>query len=310
MTIYTHITEPQIVKLLSNNNLGDLLQFSPLLAGLMNSNYQLQTSTGDYILTIFEYVNTENLSTKLEFEQFLAKHDFPCSPALANTDGEIIQTIANKPCKLSAFIQGSPQNNATLKQCFAVGELLANLHLRSETFDFHLPHSRSDKWQFDMAERLMDILPTTDALLLQEEIGCQRLLDYNLVPKGVIHANCFTQNILFNNDEVAGLLDFYYLCHDFFITDLAIAINAFAKDQFHQIEPVKVTTILDGYQHHRRLNNIELELINPMRRTAALKIWLERLITQYLPGKGIALPPQDPDEYRIVLKQLSEIPKP
>ena len=127
MTVYTHISDQQVVDLLSNNTIGSLQNYSPMPAGHMNSNYIIQTSDGEYILTIFEYIDTTNLVTKLEYEQFLTKHNFPCSPAIANLEGKLIQTIASKPCKLSKFIPGNPNPEPSDLVPTMLGALRRNL---------------------------------------------------------------------------------------------------------------------------------------------------------------------------------------
>ena len=65
------------------------------------------------------------------------------------------------------------------------------------------------------------------------------------IPAGIIHADLFPDNIFFKNEKFTGIIDFYFSCHDFFVYDIAITVNAwcfnnkgkFDNDNF-QMEPI------------------------------------------------------------------------
>ena len=50
----------------------------------------------------------------------------------------------------------------------------------------------------------------------------------NALPKGIIHADLFKDNIFFNKNEFSGLIDFYISCEDFYAFEIAICFNALA----------------------------------------------------------------------------------
>ena len=96
------------------------------------------------------------------------------------------------------------------------------------------------------------------------------------LPKGIIHADLFPDNVFFDKKKISGILDFYFSCYDFLIYDLAITINAwcFNKGKFNQSFFNK---IIKGYQSERKLTEIEKTQFNIIIRGASLRFLLTRL---------------------------------
>ena len=166
MAVYTTVTEQDIETLLSNNLLGTLKQFSPMSAGISNTHYKLTTSTGEFVLTIFEHADIESLQTKLMLEEFLVSNGYPASAALPSKNDYRLQTIVNKPCKLSILLPGQSVQIPNLEQLNEVGQMLAELHLTSVHFQFGHELLKNDDWISRSVERLLEVLPTADALML------------------------------------------------------------------------------------------------------------------------------------------------
>ena len=62
MAIYTKISHEDLENLLSGYNIGRLVHYEAITAGIQNSNYFIDTENSRYVLTIFEHrVHTEDL---------------------------------------------------------------------------------------------------------------------------------------------------------------------------------------------------------------------------------------------------------
>ncbi len=64
------------------------------------------------------------------------------------------------------------------------------------------------------------------------------------LPQGVIHADLFPDNVLFVENRVSGLIDFYFACNDALAYDLAVMLNAWCFDEGATFDIAKVARIV------------------------------------------------------------------
>ena len=73
MAVYTQVSDEALAAFLAEYDLGTPLSFKGIAEGVENSNYYLETSTGRYILTLFEKrVNAADLPYFIGLKQHLA----------------------------------------------------------------------------------------------------------------------------------------------------------------------------------------------------------------------------------------------
>ena len=74
----------------------------------------------------------------------------------------------------------------------------------------------------------------------------------NSLPKGVIHADVFQDNVFFIDNNFSGLIDFYFSCTDYYAYDLALTINAwcfdykrnFSQEKFMSLMAIQVLAVM------------------------------------------------------------------
>ena len=66
MSVYTNVLPHELDEFLKNYSLGQLQQFVGISDGIEHTNYFVTTSIGQYVLTIFEQLTSEELSYYLE----------------------------------------------------------------------------------------------------------------------------------------------------------------------------------------------------------------------------------------------------
>ena len=124
------------------------------------------------------------------------------------------------------------------------------------------------------------------------------------LPKAIIHADLFQDNIFFIQEKFSGVIDFYFSCEDFFAFEIAICFNALCFDGLKSnlsFNVTKAKNFIDGYTSVRKLSHEELNNIKVLSQGAALRFLLTRVFDALNKVEGAIVKIKDPMEY---LKRL------
>ena len=306
MAVYSPIFKEDLEKFLQKYNIGSLIKFDGILEGIENTNYKVQTSEDEYILTIFEKrVDPSDLPFFINLKNHLVKKNFSCPKPIKNIEGEYINLLNDKNCVIISFLKGQKILKVENTHCKQVGKMLALFHEKSKDFkqkrdntmshnqwkDIFLKNKNAEKNQFN------DIMPC-----INKELSFLKTAWPNDLPKGIIHADVFQDNVFFKNNEFSGLIDFYFSCNDFFAYDIALTINAWCFDIKAQFEKDKFFHLTQGYESIRQLTTIEKKHLSILLRGAALRILLTRIYDYIFHPDGAYVKPKDPKEYYSILQ--------
>ena len=124
------------------------------------------------------------------------------------------------------------------------------------------------------------------------------------LPKGIIHADLFHDNIFFKENNFSGIIDFYFSCNDFYAFEIAICFNALCFDgpkNNLSFNVTKAKNFIDGYNQIRKLNSEEKNSMKVLSQGAALRFLLTRVFDSLNTVKGAIVKIKDLMEY---LKRL------
>lgn len=317
MSVYTQLSEHDIRKLLTQYNLGQLVTFAGVAAGVENTNYRLTLKKDDvetaYFLTLFETLEKGELDFFLPLLSHLQDQDCSVASPQARINGEWVLTIKEKPAAIFNCLEGG-HPVVTQRHCQQIGAELAHIHLAARDFPQIRDNTRGYYWiQHQVLNRCVDISDEEYALMSDEVhiIKHARLnwdkMDEKTLPKGIIHGDLFNDNALFkehpSGPSLSGVIDFYNACTDLWVYDLAITTMAWSLmdtslNAYHQ------TALIEGYESVRPLTNAEQDALPICLRMAALRFWLSRLHTQKQ-QQGVAMTTEKaPEQMRDLLKRL------
>jgi len=301
MAVYTSINSSDLNDWIEKFNFKDLVNFKGISSGVTNSNYLIQMAHSNYILTIFEHNNIEELPFYIDLMTYLAKENFLCPRPIENKNGQALGLLKEKPALMVSFLDGKEKAIRSPKSCYLVGQYLAKLHLTANNFSQLNKNTRGLDWVSDMYLNLKKYLSLEDQGILELEINYHKEMDKVELPEGIIHGDLFKDNVLFLNDKVSGFIDFYYACNEKFIYDIAIAINDWCIDQDGQINKSMFLEFIKGYRSERKLTDNEQEYLNVSLRLAALRFWLSRLEDFYNAKEGEITSIKDPKHFKDIL---------
>ena len=312
MSVFTSVSIQELQLWLEDYAIGELVDLKGISSGITNTNYfvttrQAEGSDRRYVLTLFEHNSIEELPYFIDLMSHLAAHGIPCPRPIADKTGASLHLLNGKPAALISCLKGGDVDLPNAAQCAAVGQVLAQMHIAGLSFEAQAKYpnshnSRGAEWRVRTARQVLPHLGAEDQLLLQHSMQFQLTLDTTQLPMGVIHADLFRDNVLFDGDEIGGLIDFYYACHDVLAYDLAIAVNDWCVESDGSLSSVRLQAMLQAYEAVRPFNQLERNAWTSLMRIAALRFWLSRLYDQIFPQAGELTHAKDPDYFKRILK--------
>lgn len=301
MAVYTSVPVPALEALLAQYGIGEARTLEPIAEGVENSNFRLETTTGRYILTIYEKrVDPADLPFFLTLMDHLASHGIACPVPIHDRHGRSLQRLCGKPAAIVSFLDGRSPKRIDAARCAALGATLAQLHQAVGDFAGYRQNALSvANWRplFEACRQSPTPPPTDLADTIELALDDLERNWPNALPSGVIHADLFPDNVFFDGDRVTGVIDFYFACSDRFAYDVAICLNAWCFEGRAEFNLTKSRALLAGYQAVRPLDPAELEALPVLCRGAATRFLLTRLFDWLNQVDGALVKPKDPMEY-------------
>ena len=306
MAVYSPISKKNLEIFLNQYEIGSLIKYKGILEGIENTNFKLETSENNYILTIFEKrVHSDELPFFIKLKNHLATKKFNCPKPIKNKKGKYINILNDKYCVIISFIEGEKTSIVKNTHCRQVGNMLALLH--QESLDFE--GKRNNNMNYNQWETLfLQIKKTKDNQLqaMMSDINKELLYLKDVwpmnLPTGIIHADAFQDNIFFKDDKFSGLIDFYFACNDFLTYDIAITINAWCFDLKSNFKKDNFFNLIQGYESLRLLTDLEKKNLSTLLRGAAIRILLTRIHDYIHHQEGAYVEPKNPNEYYSILQ--------
>ncbi|KFJ89950.1 serine kinase [Pseudomonas sp. 1-7] len=292
MSVFTPLERHELEVFLAPYGLGRLRDFQGIAAGSENSNFFVSLEQGEYVLTLVERGPVADLPFFIELLDVLHDAGLPVPYALRTQDGEALRRLAEKPALLQPRLSGKHVREANAHHCQEVGSLLARIHLATREQPVERRSDRGLDWMLaegpsqalKLDEQALPLL--RDALAEIAELKPRILA----LPRANLHADLFRDNVLFDGNHLAGVIDFYNACSGPMLYDLAITLNDWCSHEDGSLDGARARALLGAYAALRPFS----------------AAWLSRLIAaESFAGQEVLI--HDPGEFQRRLAQRQQI---
>ena len=281
MAVYTHLGAEALADLIGNYDVGELISAKGIAEGVSNSNWLIETSKGRFILTMYERrIDTAQLPFFLGLLDHLAANGCAVPATIHDKSGAAYRQIDGKSVALIEFLPGVSPTEPTPAQAHAVGAAIAKVHVAAR--DYRATRANA----LTPADSVATLEKCGRERLAQVDAGLPAILDLAQViaagwpkdlPCSIIHSDLFPDNVLMLDDDVIGMIDFYFACEDMMAYDLAVTHAAWCFDKSGARFAADVgRALIQGYETIRALEASERDALPILAQGACLRFVASR----------------------------------
>ena len=242
MAVYPVLDTNKINNILRCYNLGQLQHFEAVASGIENTNYFLWLKSNDkqvtqWVLTIFENLCESSLPFYNNLTIDLSQKGFAVPAPQPMINGQYVfsingsdQTQTRKFGVLVPKFEGRSMSAPNEAECQKIAVFAANMHNALSDFSDTRNIQHSVAWAERLVKELSLVIPKSELLFIESALeryrGFQVYIDQ--CPSGIVHGDLFRDNVLFEGEEISGVIDFYNAGKTALLFDLAVIANDWA----------------------------------------------------------------------------------
>ena len=285
---------------------------SAIAVGTVNTNVKVETGEGTRFLRINEGKSVEDVAREAAIVEHVAARGVSTPAPFRTKEGASFGAWQGQLVSLFPWRGGRtlPRSEVQPVHARAAGEALARLHLAGESFPDHRP-GRYEPDEIDRRLERIQVVAESDPALaaavavLGPELEALAIGRVPGLPEGLIHGDLFLDNVLYEEDRLAALLDFEQASWGRLAYDLAVTLLAFAfgRDDFR---PEMVEALLSAYVALRPVTPAERDGFGGELRFVACRFAVTRITDVYLKRTAGAAPGKDFRRYLLRLRRVRE----
>ena len=284
MAVKTTFSQQDFTHILSQYELGTYTHSVPVTRGTVQTNYLFHTTQGKFVLRYYENRSKESVLFEVHLLRHLKKHQYPCPAPFQNKQGSCVGIYHSKPYVLFEFIDGQHIDHPNDDYKQQLIQKVAELQNLTQEYQ---PRYKKYRWNYDI--ELCRMLASTEAEKINTKNAREKLswLENQLsaldlpdsLPKGICHCDFHFSNVLFQDDQFVGLLDFDDANYTYLVFDLVCLIDSWAWPyQSDTLDLVQARKVVQEYIKYRPLSAIEQRHIYDVHKLSILfdSVWYFR----------------------------------
>ena len=287
MAVYTYLSTDALKALIGEFDVGELRSAKGIAEGVSNTNFLVETEgrQGEgarFILTIYETrTDVADLPFFLKLLDHLAARGCPVPRTIHDRGDRPFRLVDGKAAALIEFLPGISVTDPTPEQARSVGAALAQMHLAAADFPMARANGLGLAGWSDLAAQCtpagLDSIHDGLGALVRDELATLGQRWPAGLPRSIIHADLFPDNVLMLGDRVTGLIDFYFACTDMMAYDVAVTHAAWCFDAAGEtFDAARSAALLQGYESVRALSDAERAALPLLARGASMRFLMTR----------------------------------
>ncbi len=237
--------------------IGDITAFSVMDGGHENTSYYVETSSGQYVLTLSDQKSLKHVTNLANLLLYLTDRGIRTSRVVVPPKEPIVVLHDEKPVMLKRYVEGHVTTDLTGNLLVQLGEEMARLHeIPAPSYlPQSFPYGRShfpEVTNSNLGHAFVDWLSEKSSYL-------QKRIPKHL-PLALIHGDVFFDNMIVQRDQLVAIIDFEEACHYYRSFDLGMVIVGACRDR-KGISFEKAGQFIRAYQKEATLQSIERETL-------------------------------------------------
>jgi homoserine kinase type II len=272
---------------------------APIDGGDENSSFLLNSPEDDYVLTVYEKKSLPEVEQAVMMLNHLAEHEYFTNQVIVTTDGRSVIDYQDKSIILKTWIPGDTLRDKIQEDYRAIGKASAELHQipcpdflpRDHPYGLgYMPDAlgqgaddQYEAWLADIINYLQDHFP-------------------DHLPRSIIHADLFDDNIIYIQGRFQAIIDFGDACCYYKAYDLGSVLSGACMEN-GKLDFVQAREVLTGYQAICELEADEVAAIQffCVYAGAAISVW------QYVNNNVRRLDEAKKDKYKLAAQRTEHL---
>ena len=128
MALYDRLDKRTVKGLTHRFGIGDVITFSVMEGGSENTSYCVETSSGKYVLTLWDQKSLQHATKLASLLMYLTDRGIRTSRVVVPPNEPIVVLHNEKPVMLKHYVDGDVSANLTGNLIVRLGEEMARLH--------------------------------------------------------------------------------------------------------------------------------------------------------------------------------------
>ncbi|MDY7225406.1 homoserine kinase [Hyalangium rubrum] len=263
MAVYTVLKPEAFVQVAEAFALGAVKEVVPIPEGSINTNHRVGTERGRFFVRHTTVRSAEDLRFEAALLAHLTESHFPSPTLVPTQQGKPFLELEGGRVTVFQWLAGEElkRPQVTPEHAERLGLELAKMHRITQSFGGSRDNPYSAglvrSWLAGLKGHSDDEVSVVAEELEEHLLRADKERNHGLEPRGVIHADLFTDNVKWLADRVGAFFDFEMACRDAYGLDVAITLNAWCFDGKYQ--PELCRAFIRGYQDARPLAAVERE---------------------------------------------------